>query len=1231
MRQKGFSPGSNLDGQPVPRPVIPGEMARRFREFDWSRTPLGPPDRWPESWRNAVQIILDSSFPTAVGLGPELIYVYNDAFIPLGGPARHPSSFGKPIPDAWWEIWEPVLEPRFAHTLRTGQATGEADLLMALERSGYLEETFITFSFAALRGGNGETNGIFCTAIETTSRVIADRQLKCLRALAARSAFAETPETACQSAVGTLEGNPRDLPFGLIYLLDENGERAHLAGTVGLESLPSCVPRSLDLASDQDRWQLSRVASNRGPAVINDVRPLIESSLHARDLIPTCATASPIGGLGNERLAGILIAGANPMRPLSQSQAFHGLVAAQLETAISSARAKQHIQERARALAELDRAKTVFFGNVSHELRTPLTLLLAPLDEVLGHGRLDEGDRALVATARRGGGRLLKLVNSLLEFSRIEAGRIDAIYEPTDLATLTADLASLFRSAFERAGLTLTLECPALAEPVFVDRDMWEKIVLNLISNAFKFTFAGGVRVSQTLTDRQVRLEVSDTGCGIAPDELPRLFDRFFRGRAAGARAYDGSGIGLSLVHELVKLHGGRLEAFSELGRGTTVIVSIPRGSEHLDAAQVRGSTRMDRASVAALPFVEEALGWLPDPAPSARSGLDQLQGHSAQEPASGTEQCERMRILVVDDNADMRRYLERLLGKRWTVETAGDGATALACVQAHAPDLVLSDVMMPGMDGFGFMRALRENPATARIPIMLLSARAGEEASIEGMRAGADDYVVKPFSARELLARIEARLAQARLRAVEHRSREVAEAANRARDEFFATLSHELRTPLMAVLGWTSLLKGQRLSAEDMAYAVDIIERNARIQRRLLDDLLDVSRIVTDRLRIVVRPVPSLSLIVSTVTDSFRPVALAKGLSIVTALSADAGPLGGDFERLQQVVWNLLSNAIRCTPPGGRIDIRCERLDLEVQLSIRDSGRGIAREALPHLFERYWQGKQPGHSQRGLGLGLAIAHRIVELHRGTITAHSDGEGMGATFVVCLPVDPNTTQQAGEPTRDRGAHPALSGLEAAEAPTLSDPIVQTPTVVGSGEAPTSADARMLDAVTLSAERESMAANMSPEALEVSSGLRAEDELASAATRILLVEDHDGIARACQRLLASHGHLVVRAAGLRGAMAAIASQPFDLLICDLRLPDGHGFDLLTSLRSGRCDAHQSQLPAIAMSGSAYDDDIARSLEAGFDSYLVKPFDEEALLIAIAEATRKSHKLVRETHT
>jgi signal transduction histidine kinase len=1175
-------------------------MAERFRDFDWSSTPLGPVDRWPESWRNAVNIILDSSFPTALALGSQLIYFYNDAFIALAGASRHPHGLGTPVPLAWKEIWEQILAPRFAHTLRTGMPTGEADLLMPLERSGYLEETFITFSFATLRDAHSKPNGIFCTAIETTARVIADRQLLCLRALAAQGSLAETPEGACRAAVATLEANPRDLPFALLYLVDPGGKRARLTGTVGLASVPDTVPAIADLSGSEDPWRFAAVAATRAPVFIERAQPLIAGSLRVTEVTPKHAVALPIVSRGDSELAAILVAGANPMRPLDESRTFHTLIAGHLETALSNARAKQFERERAQSLADLDRAKTIFFSNVSHELRTPLTLLLAPLDEILSRSQLNDADRQSLELARRGGGRLLKLVNSLLEFSRIEAGRIEAAYEPIDLAALTSDLASMFRSAFERAGVTLTIECDRLPEPVYVDRDKWEKIVLNLVSNALKFTFAGEVSVTQRAMADHIRLDVRDSGCGIAAEDLVRVFERFFRGRASQTRTHEGSGIGLSLVQELVKLHGGSIIAHSELGQGTTMTVRIPRGCAHLDTGRIIAPRKSTRSEARLHAFVEEALGWLPD----------EPFKSSVAEPAPDEQVCEALlpsrqaaasapevtSILVVDDNADMRAYLCRLLDQRWRTEGATDGLTALARIRRRSPDLVIADVMMPRLDGFGLIRALRDDPATAQVPVMLLSARAGEEASTEGLRAGADDYVIKPFSARELLARVESRLTQARLRAAERRGRDAAERANQARDEFFAMLSHELRTPLMAVLGWTALLRGNRLGPEDTEYAVNIIERNARTQRRMVDDLLDVSRIVTGRLRIDVRPIQSLAPVIAMVVDSFRPVAHGKGLTVVTALDYATGPLRADPERLQQVAWNLLSNAIHFTPPGGTIEVGCANEESQVVLRVRDTGRGISPDAVPHIFERYWQAGSNHPRRQGLGLGLAIAHRIVELHTGSIEAASDGEGRGSLFTVRLPID-------------LSVHDTETGFATASVDF---------------EPWSAASTRILDAATATAERDPDAAIETSSALQVlgmTTPIRsANSDDRAISLRILLVEDHDGIARACQRLLVSHGHLVIRAAGAAGAVAAAERERFDLFICDLSLPDGNGLELLPRLRA--CSQRWVQcsiVPAIAISGSVYEDDIARCLEVGFSAHVAKPFDEDRLVAVIAEVT------------
>lgn len=419
------------------------------------------------------------------------------------------------------------------------------------------------------------------------------------------------------------------------------------------------------------------------------------------------------------------------------------------------AAAVRELREANGKLAELDAAKTAFFSNISHEFRTPLTLMLGPLEDELAESAqagLPETRRRRLQTAHRNSLRLLRLVNSLLEFSRIEAGRVQALYQPTDLAAMTAELASHFRSAVERSGLSLSVECPALPRPIFVDREMWEKIVLNLLSNAFKHTFKGGITVRLVSLGRSVQLTVEDSGVGIASEEIPRLFERFHRVKGAASRTHEGTGIGLSLVRELVTLHSGEIWVESEPGRGSRFCVSLLEGTAHLPSEKIGAASDAVSVGGGIAAYVQEALLWIPE------SGDQHTMAALAALPSGGAlgqQRGARPRVLWAEDNADMREYVARLLGSDYDVVSVPDGQAALEVARADPPDLVLSDVMMPRLDGIGLLRELRADDRTRRLPVILLSARAGEESSIHGLDAGADDYLMKPFTARELLARV--------------------------------------------------------------------------------------------------------------------------------------------------------------------------------------------------------------------------------------------------------------------------------------------------------------------------------------------------------------------------------------------------------------------------------------------------------------------------------------------
>ena len=432
------------------------------------------------------------------------------------------------------------------------------------------------------------------------------------------------------------------------------------------------------------------------------------------------------------------------------------------------------------SLAAVDRAKTTFFSNVSHEFRTPLTLMLGPLEEIDREARehLSPERHELLATVRRNGLRLLKLVNTLLDFSRMEAGRAQTAYQLTDLASFTSEVASAFDSAMKNAGLRFSVECLPIADPVYVDRDMWEKIVLNLLSNAYKFTFTGEVALTLKAVDGAVELQVRDTGAGIPEAHRERVFERFHRIEGVQARTYEGTGIGLALVQELVKLHSGSVRVESAVGAGSTFTVTIPSGTDHLSAERIQAAQMLASTTVRAEAYVEELRQWSgnePGVAVEAAILPEQASPAPRLEPSPSGE---RELIVLADDNADMRQYLTRLLSERYEVHAVADGLQALEVTRKLRPALVLADVMMPQLDGFGLLRAIREDSSLASTPVILVSARAGEESRMEGLEADADDYLIKPFAARELLARVAAHVKMASLR------RETAEREERMRSE---------------------------------------------------------------------------------------------------------------------------------------------------------------------------------------------------------------------------------------------------------------------------------------------------------------------------------------------------------------------------------------------------------------------------------------------------------------
>jgi PAS domain S-box-containing protein len=783
-----------------------GEMGQLIRSMDWSATALGPLSGWPQSLRTSVSLCLSSTFPILVAWGPDDIQIYNDAYRPICG-AKHPEAMGAPF-KVCWATALPVVGDAFDRA-HAGEGVYIRDQRMFLDRYGYLEEAFMTFSFSPIRVESGNVGGIFHPITESTAQVLNARRTQNLRDLTGRIARSRTIDELAGLMDADGETLALDLPFMLLYELVDAGagegagegrSMLRLRGRTGLPADSALAPAGV-AADSGDGWDVAAALALADGRYVDD----LASRFGAFDCAPypeapAGAMLLPVFVAGSDKPYGMLVAGVSARRALDDDyRNFYELLRAAFNTAIGNVLAYEQEQRRAAALAEIDKAKTAFFSNVSHEFRTPLTLILGPLEDALADAGepLAPRQRERIDLTHRNALRLLKLINSLLDFSRIEAGRVQARYAPVDLARLTANLASVFTAAMDKAGLAYHVETPALDAPVYVDLDMWEKIVFNLLSNAFKFTLSGAVSVTLApgAGGRTACLTVRDTGSGIPAAELPKVFERFHRVEGVQGRSYEGTGIGLALIQELVRLHGGSIGVESEIGAGTAFHVEIPFGAGHLPPQYVVAlPDRADDARMGAA-FVEEALRWLPDEPPAADADAGADVAPSAAAPVVAA----RARILVADDNQDMRGYVRALLEREYIVETCADGEAAIAAILRDPPDLLLSDVMMPRLDGFGLMRRIREHPAVSGVPIILLSARAGEEAKIEGLEAGADDYLVKPFSANELLARVRNHIELAR-------ERRQATIALRQREEYFRSLVNA--SPAMI---WTTDAHGER------------------------------------------------------------------------------------------------------------------------------------------------------------------------------------------------------------------------------------------------------------------------------------------------------------------------------------------------------------------------------------------------------------------------------------
>ena len=994
--------------KPLDKPsVVPeflsggGEMGERIREFDWSATPLGPLQTWPQSLRTCMRIMLTSRQPIWIGWGKELIKLYNDPYKAIVG-GKHPWALGKPASVVWKDIWRDI-DPLLRQVMEKDEGTYAESQLLIMERNGYPEETYYTFSYTPIPGDNGDTAGMICANTDDTDRIISERQLKTLTQLGKKLTDSKSNEDVIRTAINTVKENPYDFPFACFYIVID-----------GIAILSDCtiditgmhLPREIDLEGNDRLGLLMKTAlTNKQPEVLENAGDhLGRLPQGAWSIPPTNVIILPMTQSGIKDPYGFLLAGLNPYHlPDEKYLSFFSLLADQVTTSFGTVHILEEERKRARALAEIDQAKTIFFSNISHEFRTPLTLLLGPIEDAMNEPGNAEDNQVRLGVAYRNALRMQKLVNTLLDFSRIEAGRAEGQFSAIDIAGFTAELASSFRSAIEKAGLQLHLQLGHVGEEVYVDTGMWEKIILNLVSNAFKYTSQGSITVAVQQSKGTVRVSVTDTGIGIPEDQLDLIFDRFHRVENSSVRSQEGTGIGLSLVKELVRIHQGSIEVQSRPGEGSAFTIVLATGKAHLPADRITTHATYQMTSRERNVYVEESLKWLPD-METASFLLN---------PAPLSE--ERFKVLLADDNTDMRDYVGRLLAGQYDLTMARDGEEAFEKMLSVKPDLLLTDVMMPKLDGFGLLKKIRNHPETKTTPVIFLSARAGEESKVEGLQAGADDYLVKPFSARELIARVDANLRinaarqqQAAIldQEVKRRTRELnklnlsLQQSNDDLRQFAHVASHDLKEPIRKVKVYMGRLQddpGTAFSEKAGSY-LEKINSAANRMLSMIEGVLHYSTInsteqeteLVDINRLLKHVESDLELLMhqKKATLSYSGLPSVEGAPVL----------------LYQLFYNLINNSLKFSKSDTpcTIAITAATGSTHTGIIVSDNGIGFDQDHAERIFDTFTRLNTKDRYE-GTGLGLSLCKKIVYRHGGEISA-SGKKGEGAVFRIRLPL-----------------------------------------------------------------------------------------------------------------------------------------------------------------------------------------------------------------------------------
>ncbi|KAH7105199.1 hypothetical protein BKA62DRAFT_827312 [Auriculariales sp. MPI-PUGE-AT-0066] len=1248
------------------------ETGRDILKFAWESTPLGPLSSWSSELKTIVTTGLLWPERFSMWFGPEMIGMWNDAYLKVLGPRKRVDALGRSFRDIFSEFFDTVKG--YCYRALAGEVICHRKNLLIMDRervgddesSWGLEECYHDWSFVPIRV-NGEVIGFVNQSTETTAAVIAERRIGTLRALSLVPPISVDRATYFTHALEALEANPLDMPFIIMYrvhqlpALPNHRIRYHvtLYSKIGvpeghvLAPLSSKTRASLsasssaasestaDAIADEEVWPFTETIVGQKIVLVQNLGSRAKGFEH-RGWDHACRTAVmfPVG-VTEEAPSVVVIVGLNPCRPYDDEyREFLELVGSQLSSGLTSVLNFETAKKKAEELASLDRAKTVFFGNVSHELRNPLTLILGPLEDIIAEPNQTpiSAVRTNLKVMLRHARRLHQLVNSLLDFARLEAGRFIASFRPVNIGSLTADLASLFRSAIERGGVHYTVVCEEGRE-VFLDIDAYEKVVTNIISNAFKYCLTGAIEVRLEYTRTDAIFSCADTGCGIPESELGNIFHRFHRVENHFGRSIEGSGVGLALTYETVKSLGGKLTVHSEVNVGSTFMVSLPLGTSHIPPERLVREPPSGATKAVNFPMrygawlAEEANGWLAsDSSGDSRSSAtaesrsaserDSAPSASTSSSAAVADERENMMldnalVVVADDNADLRHYCVNLLSSNYHVRAFVDGQDALDFVLENDCDLILSDVQMPRMGGYKFLREIRSRSSTALLPFILLSAAAGSEARTEGLDAGADDYLVKPFASKELLARVKTHLELGAMRrALESRVQErtrllvesetrllqqIAESEHmRKQQEIVVDLtSHELRNPLNAIWQNAELVEvaltrlrsrlGKEVSGvlDEADEAVQNILLSVAHQTRIADDILNFSKISMSLLTIHKVPFH----LHETVRDVLRMWEIeVREKDIRLELTCDDELkdiwVFSDPQRILQILINLLTNAIRFTTdmtvrkitvflrtvmhieqPGENVfrvmdENQAFPDGLYLRIGVKDSGSGLSPEEREKLFERFSQA-HPSKDQfsGGHGLGLFVCRHIISLLNGFIDVES-AKGAGCTFLFSIPIE------RAEPQSERQQQPWKTRL------------------LGRSPRPSPDPTRT-----------------------ISSAMRPR--------HILIVEDNIINQKVlCRQLQARGFHTSVANDGQEALDRMLDDDMApDLVLMDIEMPVKDGKTACRELRESEARSSKPRLPAVAVTGNAREEQVQDCLDAGFDEVAIKPYRIQDLVTTI----------------